>query len=81
MIALPFNSSINKRQNLLFEEQPITSPQNKILSSLMDQLNNRYGKGTICYAVCGTKPPWTMKADYKSPAYTTKWQQLLEVKV
>lgn len=81
VIAYPLTLRSTKRQNLLFEEQPITSPQNKILSSLMDQLNNRYGKGTIRYAVCGTKPPWTMKADYKSPAYTTKWQQLLEVKV
>jgi DNA polymerase V len=77
--AYPLTSHPTAKQTLLFEEASITSPHHKILSTVIDQLNDKYGQGTLRYAVCGLKPSWAMKAEHKSPAYTTRWKELMKV--
>ncbi|MFY7992663.1 MAG: Y-family DNA polymerase [Bacteriovoracaceae bacterium] len=52
---------------------------NEKLMSLIDQINQRYGKQTIKSAACGTKSLWAMLSDYKSPSYTTSWKEILKV--
>ena len=42
----------------------------------LDQLNRKYGKGTIKLASEGTKRSWVMRRDLKSPNYTTDWKDL-----
>jgi DNA polymerase V len=50
----------------------------------MDQLNQRYGRGTLKLASAGlgqTAQIWHMKQDFKTPAYTTDWANLLTVQM
>lgn len=79
VIAYPLTSRPASKQILLFTEEPITSAKNENLSSVLDELNQKYGAGTLRYAVCGIKPSWSMRADHKSPAFTTQWKELMKV--
>jgi DNA polymerase V len=37
----------------------------------IDQLNRRYGAGTVRWAVCGLRPSWAMRRQRLSGAATT----------
>lgn len=50
------------------------------LMKTIDKINMEYGSESIFYAAAGTKKTWKMKREIKSPHYTTKWSELLEVK-
>jgi DNA polymerase V len=65
------------RQPSLFS--PATA-ENKPLMSALDQINSRWGADTIRYGVTGAGKSWEMRQSYKSPAYTTNWQELPVVK-
>ena len=54
--------------------QPDDKAQNLMFT--LDQLNRKYGKGTIKLASEGTKRSWVMRRDLKSPNYTTDWKDL-----
>lgn len=62
----------------LFEEQETINPKVNDLMKVMDSLNHKYGKGTLKMAACGVKKENVMqvKQQLKSPAYTTKWEDL-----
>jgi len=45
----------------------------------MDQLNNRYGKGSLSYGYCQSATKWKMISEHKSQEYSTKWEDLLVV--
>ncbi|MEL6533892.1 MAG: Y-family DNA polymerase [Bacteroidota bacterium] len=49
------------------------------LMQVMDQLTAQHGKGTLKYAKEGTEYSWQMKAEMRSPRYTTQWSELLTV--
>lgn len=53
---------------------------NSELYRIIDELNSKYGKGTIFSLGEGVKKPWKMKRDLLSQSYTTNWEQLLKVK-
>lgn len=49
------------------------------LMTALDDLNRRYGKGTVAIGSAGTsgdKRAWSMKADRRTPAYTTRWEDM-----
>ncbi len=46
------------------------------LMTVFDKINQKYGRQTICLAAEGFVKPWAMKAELKSPAYTTRWAEL-----
>ena len=46
------------------------------LMPVLDKINRKMGKGTIKLASDGIDPGWTMKTGNKSPAYTTRWDEL-----
>lgn len=50
------------------------------LAGLMDELNNRYGRGTIRMATEGFEKKWIMKQDYLSKQYTTNWKDIVVTK-
>lgn len=60
-----------------------TLPENRIrLMQAMDQLNRRYGRGTLKLASAGaplTRPRWAMKQERMSSGYTTDWGGLVVV--
>jgi DNA polymerase V len=49
------------------------------LMQVMDRINATYGSGTLRSAAEGVRQGWKMKRERKSPAYTTQWNELLEV--
>ena len=62
----------------LFEE-PETEQQ-QIICELMDSINTRYGKNTLCFAASKLgKGTWTMSRARLSPGYTTCWKDLPRV--
>jgi DNA polymerase V len=59
-------------QTDLFESTPETTE----LMLTMDSLNRRFGKGAIRLSQDGSKRPWAMRQDRKSPEYTTNWDEM-----
>lgn len=49
------------------------------LMQTLDQVNQEEGRGILKYAACGIDPEWKMLSDMKSPNYSTRWRELLEV--
>ncbi|GAB2517134.1 Y-family DNA polymerase [Spirosoma aerophilum] len=56
--------------------------QNRVADA-MDNLNQRYGRNTVAFAVQGApgKRTWQTKFNQRSPAYTTKWEELPKVEL
>lgn len=48
----------------------------KRLMSIMDEVNDRFGRGTIGLAASGVKQTWKMQSKWRSPRYTTCWAEL-----
>lgn len=46
------------------------------LMDVFDKINHKYGRSTIRLAAEGYSKPWAMRAQMKSPAYTTRWSDL-----
>lgn len=47
---------------------------------VIDQVNARYGRGSIRLAIEPPVAQWAMKRDYLSPSFTTDFNQLKSVK-
>jgi DNA polymerase V len=45
----------------------------------VDRINRDWGRDTVRFAASGTRRPWAMKQGFKSPRYTTCWQDLKKV--
>jgi DNA polymerase V len=50
------------------------------LMAAVDYINTRMGAGTIRYAAVGVRNRWKMRSTRRSPRYTTRWEELVEVK-
>lgn len=47
------------------------------LSGLIDDMNSRYGRGTVRLAAEGFERKWVMKQEYLSKQYTTNWREIV----
>jgi DNA polymerase V len=47
----------------------------------MDQINAKYGSNTIRIAVQGSGQRWKLRQEKLSPCYTTRWSDIISVKV
>lgn len=56
------------------------SERSKTLMRVIDRINADHGRGTVSYAVSGTKQRWRMRAERRSNRFTTEWGELLEVR-
>ncbi|STX88376.1 DNA polymerase V, subunit C [Legionella feeleii] len=43
---------------------------------VFDTINGKFGRHAIKLAAEGTSKPWAMRAEMRSPCYTTQWSQL-----
>lgn len=48
--------------------------------NVLDEINNRWGRGTLRAAAVPAAPAWAMRRELKSPSYTTRLDQLWTVK-
>lgn len=69
-------------QGQLFDElQAQNNHRSDALMKMVDAINQRFGKTTVCLATelnIGNEP-WHMKQERMTPAYTTDWEQIIEV--
>jgi DNA polymerase V len=68
----------NEIQANLFEPSQFMKKNN--ISSVIDLVNARYGRGKVRMASEGYEKPWAMKQDYLSGCYTTRWDDILKSK-
>ncbi|MCU8005267.1 Y-family DNA polymerase [Shewanella sp. SM96] len=50
------------------------------LMKIFDSLNNRYGRDVLYIAAQGSDQHWTMRREFLSPQYTTRWSDIPTVK-
>jgi DNA polymerase V len=60
---------------------PAVDRHDEKLMAVIDELNKRYGNGTIRFASEGIRQDWKMRTDMRSPRYTNNWDELLVVKI
>jgi DNA polymerase V len=67
-------------QEDLFDEPYQGSPRKRLME-IMDRHNRGSNSGKLFLAAEGLGKPWFMKQAHKSKRFTTRWDELLEVKV
>lgn len=67
------------RQTSFFDDAPDLERRSR-LNATMDQLNARFGRGTVLVAGAGTEHRWAMQRQSLSPPYTTDWGSLPEAR-
>lgn len=68
----------SKSQGDLFVNGELITHQK--LMKVIDEINYKFGRQTIQFAVCGYKKTWLKNQGMISPAYTTNWSELLVVR-
>jgi DNA polymerase V len=66
-------------QNFLFDKTYHNSRKQKLMD-VVDRINNKSNSGKIFIAAEGMKQEWYNET-YKSQGFTTRWDQLLEIKI
>jgi len=51
------------------------------LMNTVDKVNRSHGSGTLFYASAGTERPWRMRRELLSPAYTTRWDDIVRIRI
>ncbi len=62
--------------NLFVEEK---QNNKRLLMSMVDNINFAMRNDIIKYAAAGTTRDWKMRMEFRSPRYTTRWNELREV--
>src|SRR3546814_20313878 len=62
-------------QGDLFE----TPVRGEALMQTLDMLNRKFGKGAVRISQDAGRRRWAMRQDHKSPAFTTRWDELAEI--
>jgi DNA polymerase V len=68
----------NSIQSNLFEPAP--SEKGRMLMSMMDNINFAMRNDVLKFAASGTSKDWKMRQELRSPRYTTRWEELFEIK-
>ena len=56
------------------------SNNNRILMTMIDNVNFSMRDDTLKFAAAGTEKNWKMRQELRSPRYTSRWEELREVK-
>ncbi|MEL6347568.1 MAG: Y-family DNA polymerase [Myxococcota bacterium] len=77
VMAVELSSNQSVQQTLF------STPSNPKVMAVLDDLNRRFGRGTVRLAAQGTnkKAGWRMRQRARSPRYTTRWNELCHVDV
>jgi DNA polymerase V len=54
--------------------------KNRVLMSMMDNVNFAMRDDVLKFASSGTTRNWKMRQELRSPRYTTRWEELFEIK-
>ncbi len=64
-----------QRQTTLFDDDGARAKSARTMQ-VMDCINKIWGRGTVRSAAIGVEQPWKMRAEMRSPRYTTCWDEL-----
>ena len=67
-------SPADRRQGTLFD--PGDGERSRALMAALDAVNARLGRGTLRFGTEGFDRPWAMRQAHRSPAYTTRWEEV-----
>lgn len=62
--------------DLFAQEQPEAA---RCVMGVLDEINSRWGRGTLRLARVPQEPGWGMRRELLSPRYTTDWQGIWKV--
>lgn len=65
-------------QTTLFSERADDARHERLMAA-MARVNHHWGRGAVQLAAEGLEKPWRMRRERRSPAYTTRWEDLLLV--
>jgi DNA polymerase V len=68
-------SRATQRQPDLFAE-PATDARSQALMATLDQINRRFGRGSLALANARAAPRWRRREQWRSPRYTTRLAEL-----
>lgn len=68
----------NAIQSSLFDPAP--NEKARMLMSMMDNINFSMRNDVLKFAASGTNKDWKMRQELRSPRYTTRWEELFEIK-
>lgn len=68
-----------QRQATLFENSEVIAKRDRV-NAVLDRINGRYGRRTLALAGAGLERPWTLRAENRTPPYTTSWMHLPSVR-
>ena len=74
------NAKNQQQFDLFSDESEEMIESSKSLMNVMDSINKRYGRESLTLASNQSAKSWKAKSDYKSPNYTTCWDDLPLVK-
>ena len=72
---LMFLADKSARPMSLFDN-PGQDEKSEQLMTALDRINNKFGRRTVQTAACGTANRWAMRSEFRSPRYTTDWNEL-----
>ena len=79
-ILLPDLLPAGVAQTTLFDSSNGSGRSVQLMTAL-DNINQKLGKNSICYGSEMISDRWHMRQKYKSPSFTTKWQELLTIEI
>jgi len=79
-ILLPDLLPAGVAQTSLFDSVENSGRSEQLMATL-DKINRVHGKSTIRYASEIIGKRWHMRQQFKSPSYTTNWQELLTINI
>lgn len=65
----------------LFNKSFKQQEKQKSLMEVLDNIQHKYGRNVIRIAAEGIQQPWQMKRALLSPSYTTRWNEILTIKI
>lgn len=68
-------------QPTLFNPQKNQIKRQSMLMKVIDETNFIYGKKLLYFAAEGIKKYWKQRSEKLTPAYTTKWEEILTVQI
>ena len=77
-VVIPGLGRENSRQLSLFADSRVLEEESGLMR-VMDSLRGRYGGECFYYASQGRCRGWSMKREFLSPSYTTRWDSIPEV--
>ena len=69
------------QQDLFVAQIREKEAKQEALMTLLDRANNTFGYDILQFAAEGTERRWQTQKNLRSPCYTTRWQELLTIRI